>query len=111
MIPCQLLVIIVITMCMHLVLGSNTTTLSVVLPALMAICGSVMPVQEVFFIAYISLTAHFLLPFHAVSLMIGVGNGYFPSSYATKFGLPMMILIIVGIFLIFLPYWNIVGLI
>lgn len=106
-----LLVIIVITMCMHLVLGSNTTTLSVVLPALMAICGSVMPVQEVFFIAYISLTAHFLLPFHAVSLMIGVGNGYFPSSYATKFGLPMMILIIVGIFLIFLPYWNIVGLI
>lgn len=106
-----LLVIIVITMCMHLVLGSNTTTLSVVLPALMAICGSVMPVQEVFFIAYISLTAHFLLPFHAVSLMIGVGNGYFPSGYATKFGLPMMILIIAGIFLIFLPYWNIVGLI
>ena len=106
-----LLVIIVITMCMHLVLGSNTTTLSVVLPALMAICGSVMPVQEVFFIAYISLTAHFLLPFHAVSLMIGVGNGYFPSGYATKFGLPMMVLIIAGIFLIFRPYWNIVGLI
>ncbi len=106
-----LLVIIVITMCMHLVLGSNTTTLSVVLPALMAICDSVMPVQEVFFIAYISLTAHFLLPFHAVSLMIGVGNGYFPSGYATKFGLPMMVLIIAGIFLIFLPYWNIVELI
>ena len=106
-----LLVIIIITMCMHLVLGSNTTTLSVVLPALMAICGSVMPPDEVFFIAYISLTAHFLLPFHAVSLMIGVGNGYFPSGYATKFGLPMMILIIAGIFLISLPYWNIVGLI
>lgn len=106
-----LLVIIFITMCMHLILGSNTTTLSVVLPALMAICGTVMPVQEVFFIAYISLTAHFLLPFHAVSLMIGVGNGYFPSGYATKFGLPMMLLIIAGIFLIFLPYWNIVGLI
>ena len=106
-----LLVVILITMCMHLVLGSNTTTLSVVLPALMTICGGVMPAQEILFIAYISLTAHFLLPFHAVSLMIGAGNGYFPSSYAPRFGLPMMLFIIAGIFVIFLPYWSLTGLI
>lgn len=106
-----ILVMILITMGMHLILGSNTTTLSVVLPALMTICGHVMSGPEILFIAYISLTAHFLLPFHAVSLMIGAGNGYFPSSYATKFGLPMMMFIIMGIFGIFLPYWNLVGLV
>ncbi len=109
--PLYILVMILITMCMHLILGSNTTTLSVVLPALISICGGVMSGPEILMIAYISVTAHFLLPFHAVSLMIGAGNGYFPSSYASKFGLPMMALIIAGIFGIYIPYWTMMGLV
>lgn len=105
-----ILVMILITMAMHLVLGSNTTTLSVVLPGLIAICANVVSETQILFIAYISLTAHFLLPFHAVAIMIGVSNHYFPAKYVAKFGLPMMALIIIGILGIYVPYWSLMGL-
>lgn len=100
------LVMVLITMGMHLVLGSNTTTLSVVLPGLMAICAGMLPDAQILFIAYISLTSHYLLPFHSVANSIGVGNRYFPAKYVAKFGLPMMGLIIFAIFCIYMPYWN-----
>lgn len=105
-----ILVMVFITMAMHLVLGSNTTTLSVILPGLITICNNAVSETQILFIAYISLTAHFLLPFHAVAIMIGVSNHYFPAKYVAKFGLPMMVLIVVGILGIYVPYWSLMGL-
>lgn len=104
------LAMILVTMGLHLILGSNTTTLSVVLPGLMTICEGMVSGPRILFIAYISLTAHFLLPFHAVAIMIGVSNRYFPAKFVAKFGIPMMAVIIAGIFGIYIPYWSWAGL-
>lgn len=104
-----ILVMILITMGMHLVLGSNTTTMSVLVPSLVSICGSVLPAPIILFIIYISLTPHHLLPFHSVAMMIGASNSYFPGKLVTKFGLPLMFLIVAVIFAVYIPWWRFCG--
>jgi di/tricarboxylate transporter len=105
-----ILVIILVTMGMHLLLGSNTTTMSVVLPSLLIICGKGLPERAIMYIVYVSLMAHYLLPFHSVAMMIGTGNNYFPAKLVSCLGLPTMLLIFFVIFFVFLPWWRFIGL-
>jgi di/tricarboxylate transporter len=105
-----ILVIIFVTMGMHIFLGSNTTTMSVVLPPLLMICGKKLPGEAVLYIVYVSLMAHYLLPFHSVAMMIGAGNNYFPARLVSRMGIPAMLLIFFVIFFVFLPWWRFIGL-
>ena len=105
------LIVIGVSMAMHLILGSNTTTLSIVAPGLVAICSGIMPQQEVFFIAFFSIAAQYILPFHSVAMMIGSSNGYFRSEYVAKIGIPLTIVVIASVFCLYIPWWNLIGLI
>ncbi len=104
------LVMIGVAMLMHMILGSNTTTLSVVVPGFMILCQGVLPPSAIMFIAFLSVAFHSILPFHSVAMMIGVSNGYFPSGYVTKFGIPATVLVFVGILFCFIPWWQFIGL-
>lgn len=103
-------VMISIAMLMHMVLGSNTTTLSVVIPGFMMLCQGMMPPTVIMFIAFLSVAFHSILPFHSVAIMIGVSNNYFPAKFVTKFGIPATLLVFVGILCFFLPWWKFIGL-
>lgn len=109
--PHYVLIVIGVSMAMHLILGSNTTTLSIVAPGLVAICGEVMPEERVFFIAFFAIAAQYILPFHSVAMMIGTSNSYFPSNYVTKMGLPLTFLVIASVFCLYIPWWDLIGLI
>lgn len=86
-------VMILTTMLLHMILGSNTTTLSVVIPGLMILCSQVVKSPIIVFISVISVSFHAILPFHSISLMIGVSNNYYPAKYITKLGLPVTLLV------------------
>lgn len=101
---------VLVGMLLHMMLGSNTTTLSVVVPGLMHICGSTVSTPVIVFTAAVSVSSHAVLPFHAISLMIGTSSGYFPAKYVTKMGIPMTFLIYLAAAFIYLPYWKFVGL-
>ena len=103
-------VMILITMLLHMILGSNTTTLSVVIPGLMILCSQVVKSPIIVFISVISVAFHAILPFHSISLMIGVSNNYYPAKYVTKLGLPVTLLVYLVVIGIYIPYWKIVGL-
>ncbi len=105
------LIMIGVSMAMHLILGSNTTTLSIVAPGLVAICGGIMPQEEVFYIAFFSIAAQYILPFHSVAMMIGTSNNYFPSSYVTRIGVPLTFIVIASVFCLYIPWWKLIGLI
>ena len=103
-------VMILTTMLLHMILGSNTTTLSVVIPGLMILCSQIVKSPIIVFISVISVSFHAILPFHSISLMIGVSNNYYPAKYVTKLGLPVTLLVYLVVIGIYIPYWKIVGL-
>ncbi|MPL95597.1 hypothetical protein SDC9_41769 [bioreactor metagenome] len=104
------LAVMAITMCMHMVLGSNTTTLSVVIPGIIYMCRDMLPAEIIMFIVYITSVSQWLFPFHSVGLMMGSSKNYFPSAYVTRLGLPMTVLVFLAVFLLFIPWWRLIGL-
>lgn len=109
--PCYLLVMVLVTMLLHMILGSNTTTLSVVIPGMMLLCGQVVSEPVIIYTAILGVSFHALLPFHSVSMMVGASNGYFPARLVTKMGLPLTVLVYLAALCIFLPYWHLIALV
>lgn len=105
-----LLRMVLVGMLLHMILGSNTTTLSVIVPGLVLLCGDVVGPQVVVYSSIISVAFHAILPFHSVNVMVGASNGYFPSSYVTRLGIPATAVIFLSAALIYLPYWKLIGL-
>ena len=104
-----LLAIVLIAMLMHLILGSNTTTLSVVIPSLVLLSAGAIPPEITMLLSVVGVCFHGILPFHSVALMIGTGNDYFPARLVPRFGLPATLLVFAGALLFFLPWWRLMG--
>lgn len=93
----------------HMVLGSVVATISVVIPGMAIATAGIMPETAMPLLVFISVVAHFLLPFHNVHLVIGEGYGFFSSKTVTDFGLYMTAVTIASILLFYLPWWKFVG--
>lgn len=107
--PLYAMIVVLSSMALHMLLGSNITTLSVVVPALMSL--SVVPQQEVLLLLiYIAVCGHFLLPFHSVLLLLGEGNDYFSSKVTLSYGVPATGLILLAVPTVFLGWWAMMGL-
>ena len=99
-----------ITMALHMLLGSNTTALSVAIPGMLILCEGQVPPEVIVFTAIVSVSFHTILPFHSGAMMIGAANGYFPAGYVAKFGLPATFLVYLAAAAVYLPYWKLTGL-
>lgn len=104
------LVILLCTMGMHMVLGSNVTSLAVAIPILTAVSGGQAPHLVVLLLIYVAVSQHFLLPFHHVTLAVGVGKGCFTGGQVLRFGLPMTLLVPACGLTLYLGWWHILGL-
>lgn len=105
-----LLVITLATMIMHMVLGSNVTTLSVVTPAFLVLTHGLLPSFILVYVLVITVSFHAILPFHNVAIMIGNSKGYYPVSYVSKLGLLSTPLVYLAILMIYYPWWRLLGL-
>lgn len=105
-----LLVMVLVSMLLHMILGSNTTTLSVAVPGMIILCRQTVASPVIVFTAVASVSFHALLPFHSVAMMIGASNGYFPARYVTRMGIALTVLTFAAVAGVFYPYWNMCGL-
>lgn len=105
-----LLLMVLVSMALHMILGSNTTTLSVAVPGMIILCGQVVSSPVIVFIAVFSVSFHALLPFHSVAMMIGSSNGYFPAGYVIKTGMFSTVLVYFAAVCVYFPYWKMTGL-
>lgn len=105
-----LMIMVLVNMLLHMVLGSNTTTLSVAVPGMMILCRNAVPSSVIVFTAIVSVSFHALLPFHSVAMMIGASNNYFPSKYVMRMGAVLTLLTFLMAGCVFLPYWKLTGL-
>ena len=96
---------------LHMLLGSNITTMSVVVPGLLTIAAGVAPELPLSLAIFVAVCGQFILPFHHVVLLLGEGNGYYSLKDLSRLGIPHTVLTIAAIVLVYLPWWGILGLI
>ncbi len=101
---------VLVSMGIHMLLGSSTTSLSVIIPGFLITAQGILPAQAVLFLCYTSLASHYIMPFHAVSIMVGASAGYFPLRYTVRFGLPLTLLLFFFLLFVYLPWWRFTGL-
>lgn len=106
-----ILIVMGVSVLMHMILGSNITTMSVMIPSLMLIANGVAPSVILAFIIYISVCAHYILPFHNVIVLIGNGKGLYDSKVVAKYGVPLTALLAVSIIGIYFSWWKIINII
>ncbi len=102
--------IAIITMLLHMCIGSSVATLSVVLPITVPMAMAAgFPPQMITLIAYIMVLIHFLFPFHHATLLIGSGKNYYEDRMILKTGIVMTFVSLVLMFAVYVPWWNFVG--
>lgn len=99
--------------CYHMLFGSVIAVMGIVIPAMLAFTGSmgistIIPVM----IAYIAINAHFILPFHNLAILVGVGedNGMYTEKETIKFGVPFTIVLFIITVGVAVPWWKVIGL-
>lgn len=97
-------------MALHMLLGSNVTTMSVVVPGLMSVGAGVVREEVLLFLIYLGVCGHFVLPFHHVLLLLGEGDGCYTSRHMARFGLPLTALTLLGGLTLYLGWWRLAGL-
>lgn len=102
-----LLLVVVITMVLHMILGSAVTTTSVVVPGILLIASGVAPSVPLVMAIYVAVYAHFLLPIHNVVLLLG--NKDYENGYVSRFGMVTTVLIPVFILTVYYFWWQAVG--
>lgn len=105
----MILAVVAASMVIHMVLGSVVTTMSVAIPGMAIATAGIMPEIAMPLLVFVSIVAHFFLPFHNVHLVVGEGYGFFSSGAVTGFGIYMTFVTIGSILILYLPWWRIVG--
>lgn len=101
--------VMLITICMHMLLGSNTTTISVVIPGVVFLCQGILPPTVIMFIVYVASATQWLFPFHSVGLMMGASKNYFTVRHVLALGIPLTLLVFAAVFGLYLPWWKLIG--
>lgn len=102
-----------ISMVIHMFIGSCMATLGIVAPAIISF-GSIVGISPLVcaMIAYTSVVMHWIMPFHHINVLIGVGDGggHYSEKDVMKLGVPQtLVAFVVLMFQVFL--WSVLGLV
>ena len=102
-----------VSIAIHMLFGSVIAVMGIVIPAMLALTGAmgsstVIPVM----MAYMASNAHFILPFHNLAILVGVGedNGMYTEKETIKFGVPFTIVLFIITVGVAVPWWKVIGL-
>lgn len=107
------LFITVVSILIHMIFGSVIAVMGIVIPAMLAFTQpmGINPVIPVM-IAYTAINTHFILPFHNLAILVGMGedNGMYTEKETIKFGVPFIAVIFIITILVEIPWWKVIGL-
>jgi len=105
-------IIAVISIGIHMVLGSVIAVMGIAIPALL-IFTEPMGISPIIttLLVYSAIGIHYILPFHHLNILVGQGeeNGMYSQKEAMRLGIPFTIVIFVVV-LVEVAYWQIIGL-
>lgn len=106
--------ITVISIALHMVLGSVIAVMGVAVPAILAFTG-VMGLNPVVptFLCYMAIAVHYLFPFQHLNILVGASEdtGGYTQKQTLRLGIPLTVVVFIVTVLIMVPYWIMIGLI
>lgn len=105
------LVVVFTSMGLHMILGSVTTTMSVVIPSFFAMTAGRVDPLLLGSLAFISMAMHYVLPIHHALISVGLGNDFYSNKPVLGFALVSTLATLAGLFLVYIPWWKFIGLI
>jgi len=107
------IIISVISIGIHMVLGSVIAVMGIAIPALLIFTEpmGISPVITTLFV-YSAIGIHYILPFHHLNILVGQGeeNGMYGQKEVIKLGIPLTIVVFIITVCIEVPYWKMIGL-
>jgi di/tricarboxylate transporter len=105
-------IIAVISIGIHMILGSVIAVMGIAIPALLIFTESmsISPVV-ITLLVYSSIGIHYILPFHHLNILVGQGeeNGMYGQKEVMRLGVPLTAVIFIIVFIEVL-YWKLIGL-
>lgn len=106
------MIIAVISIGIHMVLGSVIAVMGIAIPALLIFTEpiGISPVVTTLLV-YSAIGLHYILPFHHLNILVGQGEekGMYGQKEAMRLGIPLTIVVFI-IVLIEIFYWKLIGL-
>lgn len=107
------LLVVIVSIGLHMVLGSAMTVMSIAIPAFLTYMGSssMNPLVPALLV-YTSVSIHYILPYQHITILVGMGeeHGMYNNSHVAKMGIPLTLIVFIVVFLIQIPWWHITGL-
>jgi di/tricarboxylate transporter len=107
------LMIVLISITMHMFLGSVIAVMGIAIPAFIIFAEGygINPLVPAL-MAYSSIALHYVFPFHHLNILVGIGenNGMYDNKTVIKFGLPLTAVIIIVVLFQAL-WWQVTSLI
>ena len=107
------LIIAVISIGLHMILGSVIAVMGVAIPAFLSFTSTadINPLVPTLLV-YSSIALHYIFPFHHLNMLVGLGegNGMYKESHVIRLGIPLTVVVII-IVLFEIIWWNITGLV
>lgn len=105
-------IIAVISIGIHMVLGSVIAVMGIAIPALLIFTEpmSISPIV-ITLLVYSSISIHYILPFHHLNILVGQGeeNGMYGQKEVLRLGVPLTAVVFIIVF-IEVIYWKLIGL-
>lgn len=104
--------IAVISIIIHMLLGSVIAVMGVAIPALLAFTTpmGLNPVATTLFV-YTAISIHYIFPFQHLNMLVGQGeeNGMYTQKETIRLGLPLTVVIFAILLLVEIPWWKLIG--
>lgn len=107
------LMITVISILLHLVLGSVMAVMGIATPALVgyAVSAGISPLVPALMV-YTAIAMHWILPFHHMNLLVGLGDdgGMYTDKEVMRLGIPLTAAVFVVTVVVEVLWWQVTGL-
>jgi len=108
------LLVTTISIFLHMILGSVVAVMGIAIPTFLTFTASNLALNPLVptFIVYTSIAMHYILPFHHLNILVGIGenNGLYNEKQVKRMGIPLTFVTYIIVFFQ-LIWWNITGLI
>jgi di/tricarboxylate transporter len=109
-------IVTVISMCIHMVMGSLLAVVGIAAPAIIAYAANSGAGWNPLFptlLVYAAVCIHWILPMHSMNILVGLGEsgGHYQDKEVIRFGIAQTAVVFIMTVGILVPWWKIVGLI
>ena len=106
--------ITVISIFIHMILGSVIAVMGIVIPAMLVFTSSMQGVNPLVpaLMAYTAVASHYVFPFQHLNMLVGQGedNGMYGQKECIRMGIPYIVVVSIMTCVIEVPWWKMCGL-